>query len=126
MKNIKKATDAIREEMKKPIPEHQPQEEKKMATKKKSKKKKSRKVAKKGAAKKVNKKVKKKGGAKKARKQKKSVDGTTLAELAEEAGISGQKARQKLRSAGVEREKGSRWVFTNAKELKAARKALGL
>lgn len=122
-KKIKKATDAIREELKKPLPDHQPQEEKKMATKKKSKKKASKKASKK-VAKKVTKRVAKKGGKKKA--AKKAVDGTTLAELAKEAGISGQKARQKLRAGGVEREKGSRWVFTNKSELKAARKALGL
>ena len=119
-KKIEKAAEAIKEELQKPLPDHQPQEEKKMATKKKSRKKVTRK-------KKVTKKVRKKGAAKKkAASKKKAVDGTTLAELAEEAGISGQKARQKLRSAGLEREKGSRWVFTNAKELKAARKALGL
>lgn len=89
-----------------------------MATKKKSKKKvtkkKVKRVAKKGS-KKVTKKVAKKGA-----------DGVTLAELAKEAGISGQKARQKLRAAGIEREKGSRWVFSGKADLKAARKALGL
>lgn len=88
-----------------------------MATKKKSRK------ASKKVSKKVSKKIKKKGAKKAA---KKAVDGTTLAELATEAGISGQKARQKLRAAGVEREKGSRWVFASKSELKAARKALGL
>ena len=92
-----------------------------MATKKKASKKVSRKAAKKKAAKKVTKKTAKKT----ARKQKK-VEGTTLKQLADEAGISGQKARQKLRAAGIEREKGGRWVFANAKTLKAARKALGL
>lgn len=118
MKNIQKATDAIREELKEPLPPHQPEKEKKMATKKKSKKKvtkkKVKRVAKKGS-KKVTKKVAKKGA-----------DGVTLAELAKEAGISGQKARQKLRAAGIEREKGSRWVFSGKADLKAARKALGL
>jgi len=123
MKNIKKKVDAIREELKEPLPEHQSttKEKKRMATKKKGRKaskKKSKKVTKK-----VSKKVSKKKGAKK---KAKAVDGTTLAELAKEAGISGQKARQKLRAAGVEREKGSRWVFTSKSELKAARKALGL
>ena len=123
MKNIKKATDAIREELKKPLPDHQPEKEKKMATKKKTSKK-----ARKGA-KKVNKKRTAKKGAKKSAKKfggKKAADGTTLAQLANEAGISGQAARKKLRDAGIKREKGSRWVFTNAKELKAARKALGI
>lgn len=118
MKNIQKATDAIREELKEPLPDHQPEKEKKMATKKKSKKKvtkkKVKRVAKKGS-KKVTKKVAKKGA-----------DGVTLAALAKEAGISGQKARQKLRAAGIEREKGSRWVFSGKADLKAARKALGL
>ena len=122
MKNIKKATDAIREELKEPLPEHQPEKEKKVATKKKGRKKSSKKV--KRAGKKVNKKVKKKGAKKKTTSR--SEDGTTLAELADEADISGQSARKKLRDAGIEREKGSRWIFTSAKELKAARKALGL
>jgi hypothetical protein len=119
MKNIKKATDAIREELKEPLPDHQPEKEKKMATKKKSKKK---------ASKKVTKRVAKKKGCKKVTKKvaKKGADGVTLAELAKDAGISGQKARQKLRAAGIEREKGSRWVFTGKADLKAARKALGL
>ena len=121
MKNIKKATDAIRKELSEPLPDHQPEKEKKVATKKKGKKgskKKSKKVTKR-----VAKKGKKKGAKKAA---KKAVDGTTLAQLAKEAKISGQKARQLLRKGGVEREQGSRWVFTNKSELKAARKALGL
>lgn len=122
MKNIKKATDAIRKELEEPLPDHQPEKEKKMATKKKSKKKVSKKVAKKRGAKKVA----KKGATKKVRKSKSTTDGVTLAELADEAGISGQKARQKLRAAGIEREKGSRWVFSGKADLKAARKALGL
>ena len=113
MKNIQKATDAIREELKEPLPPHQPEKEKKKSKKKVTKKKVKR-VAKKGS-KKVTKKVAKKGA-----------DGVTLAELAKEAGISGQKARQKLRAAGIEREKGSRWVFSGKADLKAARKALGL
>ena len=96
-----------------------------MATKKKAKKKVAKKAAKKKVTKKASKKATKKV-TKKARKQKATVDGTTLADLAKEAGISGQKARQKLRAGGVEREKGSRWIFTNKSDLKAARKALGL
>lgn len=125
MKNIKKATDAIRKELKEPLPDHQPEKEKKVATKKKGKKaskKKSKKVSKK-VTKRVAKKGKKKGAKKAA---KKTADGTSLAELAKEAGVSGQKARQMLRKAGVEREAGSRWVFTGKADLKAARKALGL
>ena len=121
MKNIKKATDAIRKELSEPLPDHQPEKEKKVATKKKGKKgskKKSKKVSKK-VTKRVAKKGKKKGA-------KKAVDGTTLAQLAKEAKVSGQKARQMLRKAGVEREAGSRWVFTGKADLKAARKALGL
>ncbi|WP_455363553.1 hypothetical protein [[Eubacterium] cellulosolvens] len=94
-----------------------------MATKKKS-----RKASKKASKKKVSKKAAK-GTAKKkaARKQKAPVDGVTLKSLADSAGITGQKARAKLRAAGIEREKGSRWVFAEkSKELKAAQKALGL
>jgi hypothetical protein len=72
MKNIKKKVDAIREELKEPLPEHQSttKEKKRMATKKKSRK------ASKKVSKKVSKKIKKKGAKKAA---KKAVDGTTLA-----------------------------------------------
>jgi len=121
MKKIKKATDALREELKKPLPEHQPTKEKKVATKKKGKKsnkKSSKKVAKKGG--------KKKAAAKKSKKTQ-ADGGVTLVSLAKEAGVSGQKARQKLRAAGIEREEGSRWSWKDgSKVLKAARKALGL
>lgn len=93
-----------------------------MATKKKGKKK-TKKVSKKASAKRTS--SKKKGAKKKARSS--EVEGVTLAELAEEADVSPQKARQKLREAGIEREKGSRWAFPEkSKALKAARKALGL
>lgn len=124
MKNIKKKVDAIREELKEPLPEHNPAtKEKKMAVKKKGSKKKGKKVTKK--SKRVAKKSAKKGAKKSA---KKTADGgVTLAALASEAKISGQKARQQLRAAGIEREAGSRWSWApKSKPLKAARKALGL
>ena len=121
MKNIKKATDAIRKELQEPLPDHQPEKEKKMATKKKGKK-----ASKKKSSKKVSKKVTKKGAKKSAKKGKASAEGTSLADLAAEASISGQKARQLLRKAGLSREAGSRWNFTGKADLKAARKALGL
>ena len=87
-----------------------------MATKKKATRKR---VTKKAASKKAT--APKKKSAKKA-----AANGVTLTQLADEAKITGQKARQKLRAAGIEREKGSRWVFTNKTDEKAARKALGL
>ncbi len=123
MKNIKKATDAIRKELKEPLPEHTTKG-KKMATKKKGKK-----ASKKKSSKKVTKRVAKKGGKKKGAKKaagKKAAGGVSLADLAAEAGISGQKARQLLRKAGVERTAGGRWNFSGKADLKAARKALGL
>ena len=112
MKDIKKAADAIKEEMKKPLPEHTTTtKEKKVATKKKEK------VSEKKASKKVSKKVSKKD----------EDGGVTLAALAAEAKITGQKARQKLRAAGIERAEGSRWSWKDgSKDLKAVRKALGL
>lgn len=123
-KTIKKATDAIRKELKEPLPDHTTTtKEKKVATKKKGKKS-SKKVGKKSSKKVVKKGGKKKGGKKSKKTQ--SDGGVTLASLASEAGISGQKARQKLRAAGIERDKGSRWTFTGKADLKAARKALGL
>ena len=89
-------------------------------------------MAKKASKKKTTKKTtaKKKAPAKKkgGKKAKASADGgITLKALAEEAGISGQAARQKLRAAGIEREEGSRWSWKEgSKALKAAKKALGL
>jgi hypothetical protein len=124
-KTIESRTEAVREELKKPLPPHNPEKEKKMATKKKSRKASSKKKV---SKKKVSKKAAK-GAAKEktARKSKAPVDGVTLKALADEAGITGQKARAKLRAAGIGREKGSRWVFgEKSKELKAARTALGL
>ena len=120
MKDVKKAAEAIKEEMSKPLPEHTTTtKEKKVATKKKgkaSKKKSSKKVSKK-SSKKVSKKVSKKA----------EDGGVTLADLAAEAKITGQKARQKLRAAGIERAEGSRWSWKEgSKDLKAVRKALGL
>ena len=88
-----------------------------MATKKKGKK------SNKKSAKKVG---KKKKGAKKKSKKTQADGGVTLASLAKEAGISGQKARQKLRAAGIEREAGGRWSWKDgSKALKAAQKAIG-
>ena len=116
MKDIKKAADAIKEEMAKPLPEHTTTtKEKKVATKKKGK------ASKKKVSKKVVKKTSKKVS-------KKSEDGgVTLATLAAEEKITGQKARQKLRAAGIERAEGSRWSWKDgSKDLKAVRKALGL
>lgn len=59
------------------------------------------------AAKKAAKKVVKKAPAKKAAETPENV--VTLAQLAEEAGIGAQRARQKLREAGVERS--GRWTW---------------
>ena len=117
MKNIKKKVDAIREELSKALPEHKPvsKEKKKMATKKKGKKSNKKSVKKKGA--------KRKKGAKK---KTSAEGGVTLVELAKAAGVSGQKARQKLRAAGIEREEGGRWSWKEgSKALKAAKKAIG-
>lgn len=115
MKKIKQKVEAIREELKEPLPEPQNPKEKKMATKKKSRK----------ARKKKGKGAKKVGAKKKAAKS--NSDGITLKELADEAGISGQSARKKLRDAGIEREEGGRWAWKEgSKALKAARKAIGL
>lgn len=120
MKKLDKPIEAIKEELKKPLPPHNPEKEKKMATRKK-------KGSKKKTSKKVNKKVSKKKGAKKKVAKKAKVEGVTLKALADEAGITGQKARQKLRAAGIERAQGSRWVWPEkSKDLKKVRKALGL
>lgn len=122
MKNIAKKVEAIREELNEPIPEPQ-NKEKKMATKKK---KGGKKVSKKKVGAKKKKGAKKKGAKKKSKKT--TADGgITLASLASEAGITGQKARQKLRGAGIERAEGSHWSWKpGSKELKKVRKALGL
>lgn len=122
MRKLEKRIEAIKKELEKPLPPHNPEKEKTvMATKKKASKKKVTKKARKKATKRVAKKSAKKAAPKKAK-----VEGVTLKDLAAEAGITGQKARVKLRSAGIERDKGSRWVFTNKKDESAARKALGL
>jgi len=122
MRKIDKKIEAIKEELKKPLPPHNPEKEKTvMATKKKASKKKVSKKASKKVSKKATKRVAKKAAAKKEK-----VEGVTLKDLAAEAGLSGQKARVKLRAAGITREKGSRWIFANKKDEAAARKALGL
>ncbi len=125
MKNIQRKIDKIREELKEPLPDHQPVEkEKEMATKK-AKKKASKKVGKKKLGK--QKVGKTKVTKTKARKQKADDDGVTLLALAKEANLSGQVARKKLRDAGITREAGGRWSWgPKSKGLKAARKALGL
>lgn len=109
--NITKQLEAIREELNKPLPAHL--KETKMAEKK----------VKAVPAKKV-------APAKKApaKKEAPSEDNrVSLADLAEEAGISGQQARQKLRGADIEREAGKRWSWEQgSKALTAVRKALGL
>ena len=119
-KQIGKRIEAIKEELKKPIPPPLTTKEKKSMAKKAPKK-----SAKKGAAKKTSAKkssAKKKGG------KKKDTEGqVSLATLADKAGISGQAARQKLRAADIERVEGSRWSWKEgSKGLKAAKKALGL
>lgn len=96
---INQAIDAIREELAKPLPEHQPTKEKKVTTKK----------------------------VKKAKAAPTISDVVTLPQLAKEAKISGQKARQKLREAKIHRQRGTRWSWPkDSKDLKAVRKALGL
>ncbi len=116
-KLVTKRVEAIREELSKPIPEHLAQKEKPMAERKSSAKKKA--APKKKAA------AKKKPAAKKAAAKDDNV--VTLADLADEAGISGQAARQKLRNAEIERPEGKRWGWTSkSKELTKVRKALGI
>lgn len=58
----------------------------------------------------------------------KSDDGTvSIQDLADEAGINAQSARVKLREAELDKPEGGRWVWKDgSKDLKAARKALGL
>ena len=110
--NVAKRVDAIREELHKPIPEHlaQTKEKAKMAERKPRKKKAP---AKKRPAKKTN-----SGG---------DDNIVSLADLADEAGISAQSARQKLRNAEIERPEGKRWGWTpKSKELTKVRKVLGL
>lgn len=53
--------------------------------------------------------------------------GVSIQELAEEAGINAQSARVKLRDAELGKPDGGRWRWKDgSKDLKAARKALGL
>ena len=109
--NVAKRVEAIRDELLKPIPEHMAQKEKPMAERKKPASKK------KPAAKR-----------KPAKKTSNSDDNiVSLADLADEAGISAQSARQKLRAAEIERPEGKRWGWTpKSKELTKVRKVLGL
>ena len=108
--NIAKKVEAIREELRKPIPEH-------LITKEKANM-----AAKKPAA-------KKRPAAKKKAPAKKTADSNvvSLSDLAEQAGISPQQARAKLRNAGIERPDGQRWGWPpKSKGLTAAKKALGI
>lgn len=71
-----------------------------------------------------------KGKAAKSAKKSKGDDdegGISIQDLAEEAGINAQSARVKLREAEVSKPAGGRWRWKEgSKDLKAARKALGL
>lgn len=58
------------------------------------------------------------------KKEKGPKDIVTLAVLAEEAGITTAKARQKLRAAEIEKPESNRWEWTNKTVLKKVRKAL--
>ena len=108
-KQIGRRIEALKDELSKPIPEP-------LTTKEKTK-----------MAKKTKKKGKKKSVKKTSAKKKDSGDLVLLKDLAEEAGIGGQAARQKLRAAGIEREEGKRWGWTpKSKALASVRKALGL
>lgn len=108
--NITKQLEAIREELGKPIPKHL--KEIQMAEKKV----------------KPAKKVSKKTVAAAPKKAKGADDNlVSLSEVAGEAKISGQQARQKLRAAGIEREEGKRYGWApGSKALGEVRKALGL
>lgn len=114
-KQILRRIEGIREELEKPIPEH-------LITKEKGKM-----VRKKTATKKT---APKKTSRKRTEETEDSGNGddrVTLAYLAEEADISPQQARQKLRAAGIEREDGKRWSWSpKSKALTSVKKALGL
>jgi hypothetical protein len=143
---MSKVLEAIREELKKPLPEPRV-----VVTKKERKKvaKKAKKIedddedtgrddddedegdedddeddapkSKKG------KKAAKSAKGKSSKKSKSSDDGVSIQELAEEAGINAQSARVKLRDAELGKPDGGRWRWKEgSKDLKAARKALGL
>lgn len=112
---LTKQLEAIKEELKKPIAvpaeENEMADQETAASEEKSKKKKVKKVAKKAA--------------KASKPAKKDANSVTLADLAKEAKITPQRARQKLRAAEVERD--GRWSWEKgSKALASARKALDL
>ena len=105
------------EDLKTPIPDEGPTEEKPVEDKKLPPKKVVKKAAPAKAA--------KKAPAKAAKKSEASDGAIKLAQLAKEAGITPQRARQKLRAAEVERD--GRWSWEpGSRALAAARKALDL
>ena len=107
--------EEVKQDLLKPVPEHNaPSKEKKMA----------KKVEKKGKAE-VEEKTKSKSKAK-SKPAKADEDGNvTLAELASEAGISAAAARRKVRATEIERD--GRWAFKEgSKQLKTVREALGI
>lgn len=113
--SLTKKLEQIKEELKKPLPDPEPEDVMAEDTEKKSKKK---------GAKKAPKKVVKKVTSKKEAKSEKS-NLVRLADLAKEADISPQRARQKLRGAEIDRE--GRWAWeVGSKALQSARKALEL
>lgn len=130
---LEKALEAIRRELKAPLPEPRvppkpvKKRKRKMAKKtnsdeatEKPSKKKGKKVAK-GEAKKVSKKKAKSSD------EKSNGDVVTLKQLAAEAEISPQAARAKLRNADLKRPEGSRWGWEKgSKELAKVRDAIGL
>lgn len=104
------------EDLKTPIPDEGSTEEKPVEDKKLPPKKVVKKAAPAKAA---------KAPAKAAKKSEASDGAIKLAQLAKEAGITPQRARQKLRAAEVERD--GRWSWEpGTRALAAARKALGL
>lgn len=123
MPSIKKATEEIKSEFDKPIPDHKPEKEKKVSKSKKKTTTKPKAKAK-TSAKGKTKETKKKKVTKATEKDNPLI---SITELAEEAGISTTQARQRLRAAKIERQEGKRWEWApSARALKAVRKALGL
>jgi hypothetical protein len=117
-KSLETQLDQVKEDLNSPVPEpgETPKEEKKMATAKK--KAPPKKVGKIEKTTKVTKTAKTNGAAE-------SEGLVKLSALANEAGISAQRARQKLRGAELARD--GRWAWPEgSKALKEARKALGL
>lgn len=128
MVNIPRATQAIKDEIAKPIPEHHlskremkdmSEENEETTTTSKPKRATKKTASKKTVAKKTS--AKKTAPASTA-----NTDVVTLEDLAKEASISGASARLKLRAADVSKA-GRKWEWpAKSRDLKAARKALGL